>query len=367
MQCNKIILTLFFFLLTAFTGRFPSANEIDLVFCMDMSGSTNGLIPDFKNKLWETVNGICRLKPNPRLRIALIGYSRPSFGRNNGYVKMLCDFTEDFDHLFYELNLLKPSIEKGDQFVGDALTTAGMMRWSESQDALKIIFLLGNGAVTAGNTGYRNACDDLVKKRIYVNTVYCIQQKMIAKELPGWKFIAGSTGGEFFTYKISSVTPSGRKNPHNQSLVNMNNQLNGTYLYYGSEGKGAISNMSEADRQSIEMSPSCFYNRLQYKISGSCQSGQSGWDLINYMKLSGPGLDNIDQTLLQDTLKSLDKKSLERYILSKKDERNFVSSQIKAALIATGIDTIQPDPGQLPGIIVNSVNKLAREKGFGQR
>ena len=47
---------------------------IDLVICLDVSGSMNGLIDSAKIRLWDVVNELARMKPTPNLRVGLYTY-----------------------------------------------------------------------------------------------------------------------------------------------------------------------------------------------------------------------------------------------------------------------------------------------------
>jgi len=42
--------------------------HVDLVICLDTSGSMSGLIESAKQKLWAVVNELARARPRPRLR-----------------------------------------------------------------------------------------------------------------------------------------------------------------------------------------------------------------------------------------------------------------------------------------------------------
>lgn len=339
-------------------------NEVNLVFCLDMSGSTNGIIPDFKTKIWEVINGIHKMRPYPNLKIGIIGFSRPSFGKNNGYVKVFTDLTENFDQIAFELNKLKPTIEKGDQFVGAALLAAEKMNWSTEPKALRIIYLMGNGTVNAGGFDYRRTCEDLLKKNIFVNSIYCIQQKMIPKEIAGWKFIADNTGGTFFTYKIDHIAPLYRISNDAQTLISLNESFNSTYVYYGPNGKVKMDALTETDKSCLRMGENYFYSRLLYKSSSHFQSGQVEWDLINYIKAKGIKLDMIDKKTLVDSLKTKDTQTLKAIVISRKDERSRLVSEIRSHFSAIGFDTILSNENKLQGIILNSVKKLARDKGI---
>src|SRR3954463_13306340 len=55
----------------------PAPSEkphIDVVFCLDCSGSMGPVIETAKQKVWSIVNEIARAKPSPILRIGLLGY-----------------------------------------------------------------------------------------------------------------------------------------------------------------------------------------------------------------------------------------------------------------------------------------------------
>ena len=104
----KIIKRLFLFLAIILSIQSNASNKksgrkdsrlhpLDIVFCLDLSGSTNGLIDDVREQLWKIINQAHELEPVPDLRIGVIGFSRPSFGKEKAYVKVLSNLTNDFD------------------------------------------------------------------------------------------------------------------------------------------------------------------------------------------------------------------------------------------------------------------------------
>src|SRR5437870_461964 len=60
-------------------GEKPRA--VDLVICLDVSNSMDGLIDSARIKLWDVVNELAKVKPTPSLRVALYTYGNPTFGR----------------------------------------------------------------------------------------------------------------------------------------------------------------------------------------------------------------------------------------------------------------------------------------------
>ena len=60
---------------------------IDLVLCLDVSGSMNGLIDSAKIRLWDIVNELARLKPTPNLRVGLYSYGATAYPADKGWVR----------------------------------------------------------------------------------------------------------------------------------------------------------------------------------------------------------------------------------------------------------------------------------------
>ncbi|MCP4378978.1 MAG: VWA domain-containing protein [bacterium] len=77
-----------------------SARHVDLVICLDTSGSMSGLIQSAKQKLWAVVNELATVKPKPVLRVALYHYGNSGLTAENGWVKQLCPLTTDLDKVY---------------------------------------------------------------------------------------------------------------------------------------------------------------------------------------------------------------------------------------------------------------------------
>ncbi|MFT4524742.1 MAG: hypothetical protein ACI85F_000889, partial [Bacteroidia bacterium] len=46
--------------------------KMDIVFMLDISGSTGGILTSVRSKLWEIQNEIARLEPQPDFRFGLV-------------------------------------------------------------------------------------------------------------------------------------------------------------------------------------------------------------------------------------------------------------------------------------------------------
>src|SRR5262245_59603806 len=67
--------------------------EVEVVFCLDTTGSMGGLIDAAKKKIWAICNQIAGGSPTPRLKVGPVAYR----DRGDAYVTKVFDLTEDLD------------------------------------------------------------------------------------------------------------------------------------------------------------------------------------------------------------------------------------------------------------------------------
>src|SRR5262249_3311065 len=91
------------------------AQDVDIVLCLDVSGSMQGLVGAAKNKLWDIVNELAKAKPAPNLRVALYSYGHTNYDPNKGWVRKELDLTTDLDGLYQKLFAL--TINGGEEYV----------------------------------------------------------------------------------------------------------------------------------------------------------------------------------------------------------------------------------------------------------
>jgi hypothetical protein len=375
MRSLKVIAPLVFFLLFAVNEPSPSRGRgaIDVVFCLDLSGSTNGLIDDVREKLWDIVNQVNSFRPAPDFRIGVVAFSRPSFGAKNGYVKVLHKLTSDFDALNFELYKLKPSIEKGDQLVGEAIrVSVNNMNWANDDDALKVIYVTGNGMVNMGGNDFRSACDLAVKKNIILNTLYCRTRNNAEKELPGWREIARLGGGEQYDIRVHKRTPVILTSTDPSEMRTLSEKLTDTYMYFGEKGEERYKMMASNDKNAMVANDMSFESRLFYKISDRYQFHQQSWDLVDYIKMSNSPLTEIDQKFLQEANRFKTPAELKELSLKKKDERTKIISYLRRhlpydrqAVINKKLEDRDIDKADIfERVVINSLNDLAATRGI---
>src|SRR6516165_795386 len=65
--------------------------RVEVVFCLDTTGSMGGLIQGAKDKIWSISNQIAGGKPAPDLKIGLVAYR----DRGDAYITKVIDLTDD--------------------------------------------------------------------------------------------------------------------------------------------------------------------------------------------------------------------------------------------------------------------------------
>src|SRR5262245_25263425 len=80
--------------------------HVDIVICLDVSGSMEGLVNQAKIKLWDIVNEFSRVKPTPQLRVGLYSYGHTTYDPKAGWVRKEVDLSVDLDDVYKKLNLL---------------------------------------------------------------------------------------------------------------------------------------------------------------------------------------------------------------------------------------------------------------------
>src|SRR5882724_4993281 len=113
--------------------------KVEVVFCLDTTGSMGGLIDAAKQKIWAICNQVAGGKPTPQLKVGLVAFR----DRGDDYVTKVFDLTEDLDAIHTHLMGFKAA-GGGDfpESVNQALHEAvAKVNWSKNKKTLKIIFL----------------------------------------------------------------------------------------------------------------------------------------------------------------------------------------------------------------------------------
>ena len=305
---------------------------VDVVFTLDLSGSTNGLIDDVRDKIWDMNNELTRLSNAGTIRYAVVGYGRPSFGSKNQFVKVLCPLTTDVDFLAGELYKLNPNIEKGDQLMGAAIrASVELLNWSKEKGAVKEMFITGNGSAFLGSFNLQVSCELAKSHGISIHPLYCTAS-LRARDIGGWNFIADFFNNKTTDIKIHKRLPEFSTVQDNNRLRELATELSKTYIYYGKNGLANYKTMMSNEKNALRAGASTYEAMMYHKISDQYQGHQSNWDLVDFIKSRNGNLKNVDPKTLPDSLKNINPEQLLTKLIELKEKRNYLISQLRQLL-----------------------------------
>jgi hypothetical protein len=281
---NLLVLLCAVFLLSAVPASNSEIKHVDIAFCVDMSASTNGVLNDVRNRIWTIANGILNKNEETQLRIAVVGYGRPSFGSSDGFVKVLSGLTNDFDRELYGLFQLRAMIDKGDQFVPNALfQTFKELKWSKEPGADRMVFLMGNGSVRTGSINLADLCEEYKKNNIRINTIFISQSRNVMSQMAGYKGVANETGGQFYIMEAAERQGGDKNVQVPRPVLGMNDSLNKTFMFYSQDAADRQKFLFETDNNVLKSGSRYFYSRMLYKTSKHYTEGYEPYDLTAYM------------------------------------------------------------------------------------
>lgn len=330
-------LILFFFLFFSVNGpasaQIKTGKPVDIVICMDLSSSSNGLIDHLRNHIWDYWYTLSNCQPAPNYRFAIVAYARFSYGKQNGYSKVLYDLGTDFEKMSSILYKIPSRIEKGDQYVGQALNTClKKISWSKDPDAKKMIFLVGNGDVTTGTLDIDAVVDKIVANNIIINTVYCTVPGE-KKAVKGWERIALKGRGKMSTMAIKNKYFDRLNGFDMTKFRALNKKFNSTYLPYGLDGKVRLRRVVEADNHAYITNTEGFRYRILYKISDDFQKKNNSWDLVDLYSKNPVDFMKVDRKTMNDSCRKMTNDQLKAYIIYKKYERKKIAAMMAEMII----------------------------------
>jgi hypothetical protein len=294
--------------------------RVEVVFCLDTTGSMGGLIEGAKQKIWSIANQIVVGTPTPELSIGLVGYR--DYG--DAYITEVYPLNDDLDQVFQDLMSFTAdgggdTPEHVNRALHDALHG---ISWSDDEETLKIVFLVGDCPPHMDyddGYDYRDVCLEAVSHDIIINTVQCGEYP---ETLPFWKDIA--TRGEG---KYAAVAQEGGMNfietPFDDELARLNGLLEETVIPFGTASRRGE---YEEKREKVKtMAPSVAAERATYK---SADSDMGSYDLIDALDGGSVDLEALKDRELPEELRGMSMIEKRRYIARIQGERDDLLEEI---------------------------------------
>jgi len=304
-------------------GAVPAADKphIDVVFCIDCSGSMGAVIDTAKQKVWAIVNQTARARPSPILRIGLIGY-----GNGNGPFRQF-PLTDDLDEVYKNLMTFKDE-GWGSEYVGLAVDKATQeMAWADGKQVLKVIYVVGNETALQGPAEklYAKTAPVAIAKGIIVNAIYCGDVDY-QSATPTWREMAKLADGQYM-----EIAQSGGAvyvaTPFDDELAKLSRDLNGTYVAYGSGGGDGLAKQAAQDANASGLSGQVAADRAVAK--SAAQYRNSKWDLVDAAKEKDFKLAELKDEQLPEDMRKMTLEERKNHIEKMAREREALQTKIK--------------------------------------
>ena len=211
---------------------------------------------------------------------------RPSFKKENNYVQILSDLTSDIDAAAYPFFEIKDVSAPGNYFMGHALDVAiNDLNWSTDPNAIRLMFVAGNGKPSAG-PGYKKAVRDAQEKGIVMHSLYFMTYSN-TKEQADWKTMANETGGSFNIIGIKDPSVVLEKSYDGAMLREANHMINTTYVYYGRDGLARYEMQADLDEEAELQGENQVEARTFFKATKLYQGHNRSWDLVDLKNTRG--------------------------------------------------------------------------------
>ncbi len=340
-------------------------NRIQMALLLDTSNSMDGLINQAKSQLWKMVNELANTTKSgetPEIEIALYHYGNSGLSVNNGYVKQIVPMTSDLDLISEKLFQLRTN--GGEEYCGYAIKNATLeLNWSDNPEDLKIMVIAGNEAFTQGPIAFHKSCLNANKKDIIINTIFCGDYQTGIRS--AWKEGADLAKGQYLNINHNDVVEH-VATPYDQLIIDLNIQLNKTYLGYGALGQKNQMRQNSQDKNAMKFGKSNARSRASFKAKKSYNNAE--WDLVDAVA-EDESILSKDSKALPSNMQHMSVKERSEYVskMSKKRssiQKEIQSLNIKAEQYVAEQKKNKAEKQTLDNVMIDAIKKQAKDKKF---
>lgn len=304
------------------------SQSVDVVLCLDTSGSMDGLIDSAKRRLWTVVNDLAKVEPTPSLRVALYSYGNNTYDAARGWVRREVELTTDLDEVYKRINALRTAAPGSEEYPARVSRYAlNELKWSEEKDALRILFVCGNEPVGQDKEVSLDSIAELAKsKGVIVNTIYCGASSHV--DAAGWSAFATSCAGKYANIDQDKAKAEVViKTPFDEEIEKLGTKINETYLWYGAKGGAGRTNQLAQDANAKRTADSAAAERSVAKATGLYRNAEC--DLIDRMQTDKTfDIKKLKEEELPDELRKLKPDEREAYLQKKATDRAEIQKKV---------------------------------------
>lgn len=301
--------------------------RVQLALLLDTSNSMDGLIGQAKTQLWSIVNEFATARRDglqPTLEVALFEYGNTGLPGEEGYIRQVVPLTTDLDQISESLFAL--TTNGGDEYCGQVIQEAvRRLTWSSNRRDFKAIFIAGNEPFTQGPVHYSSAAEMANGRGVIVNTIHCgsYEDGVAGRWLDGAKLAGGS-----YMHIDQNRTMPPIIAPQDERLMQLNVELNNTYVWYGSNAKEAAARQVAQDVNAASAAPQAMSQRIRTKASKLYR--QADKDLVDALAEDEEMLSQVKEEELPEAMRTMTEGEQRAYLAGQAARRAELQQQIQA-------------------------------------
>jgi Mg-chelatase subunit ChlD len=297
-----------------------SKPKVEVVFCLDTTGSMGGLIEGAKKKIWSICNQIASGKPTPDLKVGLVAFK----DRGDVYVTKVTDLTDDLDAIHGQLKTF--TAEGGGDLpesVNQALDDAvNKIKWSTDKKTLRIIFLVGDAPPHMDypdDVKYPVTCKKACEKGIIINTIQCGGDAECTKS---WKDIAVKAEGTY-----AAIPQTGGvlaiATPYDKELGDLNAKLSRSTVAFGAPGARAEATTKARAAEALPAESGAD------RVAAGAKLGRlATYDLVDAVKEGRVKLDELKDDQLPEEMRKMTKGERKEHLAKVAKDREELNKKV---------------------------------------
>ena len=290
--------------------------QVEVVFCLDTTGSMSGLIEGAKQKIWSIVNQIASGRPAPDIRVGMVAYR----DRGDAYVTKVFELTADLDEVHKNLKGFQAQGGgDGPESVNQALNeSVTKFKWTDDKNTLRIVFLVGDAPPHmdyADDVKFPETCKLATERGILINTVLCGSNAEAKKH---WQDICAKAGGTF-----AQIAQDGGvqqiETPFDKELAELNGRLLKTNVCWGLERERAAGEEKNLAAARLPAAGGVAADSAGYRVKAGRLAAN---DLLDDLKEGKVKLGEIKEDQLPDDLKKMKPEERKAHVEKLQKERD---------------------------------------------
>ena len=298
---------------------------VDVAILLDTSNSMDGLISQAKSQLWTIVQQFAEAQKDGKstaLRVAVFEYGNSKLPASEGYIRQVCQLTDDLDKVSECLFALQTS--GGDEYCGMVIGEAlKRLDWNNEPNSYKSIFIAGNEPFTQGEVDFRDSCKQAIERGIVVNTIHCGDRQSGIQGM--WQEGAQLAEGEFLNIDQDRQEIQ-IECPQDKLIIELNTRLNSTYLWYGKDRMRFESNQAQQDANAQGLGTERLVQRVQVK--GGAAYSNRGRDLVDSFQADKEIFSKLEEEELPEEIREMSPEELKAHLEKLTKERSQIQSEL---------------------------------------